>query len=75
MSPPPVMVAEFGLGEAELFAPVLQDGAADREADAGGDEREETRPEEDLVVRPGRGGAEAGAVLTYRLRGEELGLW
>src|SRR5205823_1424658 len=43
-------LAQLGLGEAELSAPVGQDVVADREAHAGGDEGEKARPEQDLVV-------------------------
>jgi hypothetical protein len=54
---------QVGLGEPELAGPVAQDGAADGEADAGGDQRQKARQEDpplacraerSRVVRPHR---------------------
>ena len=44
-------VAELGGGEAEFFGPVIEDSAADGKANAGGQNRHETGPQEPVGIR------------------------
>jgi len=66
--------AELGGGEAELFAPVIKNSAADGETYAGGENCRKTGPEE--ALRIGCDGREISMLVTHNrlvgLRGVDL---